>query len=341
MDIENVSIDEITQNIQTQTSVSSESLLGTDRQNDLDKGWHDTDRKAIHEDYWGNVVYREAKARLDEGELSFDELWEHLNIHEFLEGSAAGRKAQAKSAMRGLFTNTASENTAASGAALHRNCIKFMHKGHVGDISPFSMCSLKRDRMLTLLSRFVKPGDAIVDLGSGWGRYSTLFAHRMRDVSIYAGEISEAGRATTKLISDHYSLGIGSFAFNYYEWNGLLSVLKECKRDRVVLFSNFSIEQATYINLDLYRDVLALGKQIQFVHIEPVGWQTLPSQDALRFSTPPARRLGPGQGYNKNLLVVVKKLADTDAIKDVNVEPNYIAFGNIRNSGTLLTFRSN
>ena len=106
-----------------------------------------------------------------------------------------------------------------------------------------------------------------------------------------------------------------------------------------MIFSNHSIEQVTYLQKALFDQILEQSQNIQFLHIEPVGWQVDQSSKALKHSTPPAKKLGEMGGYNKNLVWLVKALQMEGKIADLAIETNYVARHNIDNSGTKVSFR--
>ena len=335
MTFDGTSLETLVNDISQKTSVSPKMIYGNVDRAKMSGGWHDSERKALHEDYWGNLIFEEVQSSLSKGVTSFEELWEHINFHEFFKGSNRGKKIVNKSErwwnVQGLMNRSTN--------IMHRPAADFLFREEVEKVSPFVMNSMRRDRMLTLIRPYIQDDTAIIDLGSGWGRYSTLFARNFKGVDVFAGEISEAGRTTTQAISAYFSLGIKSFDFNYQSWNELIEVLKSLKDRHLVIFSNHSIEQVTYLNMSLFTDILSHCSDVQFVHVEPVGWQLTNERKSLDFSRPPKAKLGPNKGYNKNLAVILKQLSDDKKIKDLSAITNYLSFGNTRNSGTLLTYR--
>lgn len=229
----------------------------------MSDGWHDSERKAAHEDYWGNLVFKEVQESLLKGMSNFEELWEHINSHEFFKGSNRGKKVVRKFTRWGNLQSLTKQST----DIMHSPAADFLFREEIEKVSPFVMNSMRRDRMLTLIRPFIQEDTAIIDLGSGWGRYSTLFARNFGEVPVFAGEISEAGRMTTQAISAHFSLGIKSFDFNYQSWGELIKVLKGLEDRHIIIFSNHSIEQVTYLNMSLFTDILSQCSNVQMFNL--------------------------------------------------------------------------
>lgn len=341
MNINLIELDQMIAHISDKTAVSAKMLRGEVDRMAMSEEWHDENRKLLHEDYWGKFILNYAQGLLEQEGVEFDEFWDNLNNHEFLEGSYLGKKLNVKlksTAKKSLLYNIKKIiGQLDDDRMLEIDCV-FHNK--LQRVEAFSQSNIKRLFMLSLMQGFTQTETIIVDLGSGWGRYSTLFANNIGNAKIYSGELSESGRACTKLISEYFSLDIEDFYFNYQEWDGLLSIIRKHKDKQIVIFSNHSIEQVTYLNKQLFEDILSAGNDIQFLHLEPVGWQLVTEEDSLQFTKPPEKDLGENGGYNKNLTVILKMLQDEGKIFDLNFSLNHFALVNSRNCGTLISYRS-
>ncbi|CAA7626135.1 hypothetical protein [Magnetospirillum sp. UT-4] len=114
--------------------------------------------------------------------------------------------------------------------------------------------------------------DAIVELGSGYGRnLIELYARGgPKDAVYYAGEISEGGRAAADML---FALTPGhqarSFCFDHKDPD--LSCLRGA--ERVLLFSYHSIEQVAELPADYFARLAACAPQVTAIHMEPFGFQ--------------------------------------------------------------------
>ena len=252
-----------------------------------------------------------------------------------------GRKLVKRQNRRKLISSIFSKNeNAQNGAVEFEQCVQMLFKNRVQMVSPMLASRFMRDELLSLVGHHSKDCDVIIDLGSGWGRYSTLFADRFKGHKVYAGEISEGGRNVTKFINEQYNLGICSFQFDYQNWDGLNKILKKLADKRILIFSNHSIEQVTYLNKQLFYDILKSVKDVKFLHIEPVGWQVDQSKSILLQSTPPSDKLGPVGGYNKNFWIILKASEIGGKISSLAATINYIANDNLNNAGTKIVYEA-
>lgn len=190
--------------------------------------------------------------------------------------------------------------------------------------------------VVDLFHPFIGDDTVLVDLGSGWGRISTLLKYKFPQLSVISAEISKAGRLCTEHISDQFGLGISPIEFNYLDWSVLFDHLKKRHAKNLVFFSNHSAEQVPYLNIQMFEDFLRLDGKIKFIHIEPVGWQMSGDAEVVKYSQAPERGLGERGGYNKNLLLIIQELRRRGLVEIDRMIPNYLAFETIRNSGSLI-----
>lgn len=114
--------------------------------------------------------------------------------------------------------------------------------------------------------------DAIVELGSGYGRnlIELFLRGGPKDVTYYAGEISASGRqAAEMLFALVPDMTVVSFAFDHKAPD--LSCLAGCQS--VLLFSYHSIEQVTAIDPDYFRRLTKAAPNVTGIHFEPFGFQ--------------------------------------------------------------------
>lgn len=302
---------------------------------DLSEGWSSGARKAIHEDYWGETVLKFVKSRLSQP-TDFISTWNQIQTHEYLEGSTKGLKfaRRQKHWARSLLGRPRVDDHAELAAIPF---LPFLFEKRVEEISLRVMGMLRQQIFCSLIAPHVKPGTALFDLGSGWGRHALMFAHAFPTLSVHAGELSQAGQATTQLLADHFNLRVRAFGFNYLKWQDLIDRVRACPEPNIIIFSSHSIEQVTFVDKAMWVALAAIGKSITFLHVEPVGWQ-IAANSSSPYSRPPLRDLGPMGGYNKNLIAIADALHDGGIVRDMSVIADFIALGNVANSGTLLRF---
>lgn len=114
--------------------------------------------------------------------------------------------------------------------------------------------------------------DAIVELGSGYGRNLVELFLRggPKDVTYFAGEISASGReAAEMLFALIPQMKVVSFPFDHKAPD--LSRLAGF--ESVLLFTYHSIEQVTAIDDDYFRRLAACAPKVTAMHFEPFGFQ--------------------------------------------------------------------
>ena len=325
------------EHLRARTAIAEDALLAPPPQDTLAEEWRSAHRKDVHEDYWGRLILEFVEGRIGEASELF-ELWDAVNRHEALVGSSRGKKfAKRFDSTLGRALRKVSPN---GDVALEQAfTFAWLYRGSEEQVSLANANLLRREIYTGLFERHVNEGTAIVDLGSGWGRYSTLLASRFPGARVFSGELSESGRKVTRLLSDRFDLGIHSFAFNYLDWSGLREVVEQAEADRWVVFSNHSMEQVTYVDGGMFEFLLDAAPDVRFLHVEPVGWQVASAGRESRCNAPKAA-LGPHGGYNKNLIWIVQDLLQRGRIQQLSVDVDHLAFGNPHNAGTKVEFRS-
>lgn len=321
--------------LKSRTSMPETDLLAPLETSAQAENWSASARKAIHEDYWGQTILEHVSQELA-NEDDFMRLWAKIQYHEFLFGSRKGRKFVRRQGLwpRSLLGRPRVTKTEDLAAIPY---FPFLYDGKVEAISLRVMTYLRQHLYRNLMAPLVRPDTALFDLGSGWGRHAIMFASLFPGLPVHAGELSRAGQQVTEILAARLALPVTAFAFNYLDWQDMVARVRNCAESRVIVFSSHSIEQVTFVDKAMWTALLDSGKDIHFVHIEPVGWQ-IEANSASKFSRPPKRRRGAGGGYNKNLIAVIDSLQADGRIRDLNVVPDYISFSNLKNSGTLIRF---
>ena len=333
----NRTIDEQIEFLSYQTKISRKNIYGNSNKFKNSDGWLPTQRKKIHEKYWRSLVLKELDKVLIDNQISFEDCWQNLNFVEFLDGSGDGKRLKRKfinhNKLPKLFRNILFKYY---NEIYQMPAMDYLYEKKVQRISISESHNIKVKFFTDLLAPFYRKNCILLDLGSGWGRYSTLFARQFPNLRIFSGEISEAGRETTNKLSSKYNFNIKTFHFNYLNWSECMKIIKDTSVSDIIIFTNHSIEQVTYLNMDFFTDLAKIPKKIQFINIEPVGWQFKKS----KFSRPPSKRIGENGGYNKNLSLILLRLESDKILKINKVIQNYFALGNIYNSGTLLSYET-
>lgn len=194
---------------------------------------------------------------------------------------------------------------------------------------------------LEAVAPLVDSDTLIVDLGSGWGRYSIAFCATFPGIEVISGELTASGRRSTALVAEKAKLPITSVPFDYYDHANIIAAVAASPRSNVVVFSSHSIEQVPYVDRAMFDYFLELkGKRVTFVHIEPVGWQIAGLANDANMSRPPNVAGGPYAGYNRNLFLIMLTLADEGKVAIERAEPYYFSAINTRNTGALIVARS-
>lgn len=302
-----------------------------------------------YDDYWAETAF----AVLEREEITpstFDKVRRRLSIREFVLNAGWGLKqlgrqgSPLKSWWRRLRLSLAQRRqpglTEVGYVELVGRAPRIEHGRRIVGTLGEAVDSAAR-MTLEAVAPLVDSDTLIVDLGSGWGRYSIAFCAAFPGIEVVSGELTASGRRSTALVAEKAKLPITSVPFDYYAHANIIDVVAASPRRNVVVFSSHSIEQVPYLDRTMFDDFLALeGKRVTFVHIEPVGWQIAgPANDA-DMSRPPNAAEGPYGGYNRNLFLIMLTLAGEGKVVIERAEPYYFAAINTRNTGALIVARS-
>lgn len=322
--------------LSSRTAMPEHSFLRPDYVLLRNSEWTSADRRKLHEDYWGRFLY-DYLSEIPES-AAFDEAWASLQYHEFLKGSGEGsRFLRRVTGWRALLSRSGKVTDLRAQVALP--FLKFLFDGTVEPISLRLMCLLRKQIIGDLIRNINHENTALFDLGSGWGRHALMFAKQYPDLKVFAGELSEGGQNITRWFSERFALPVETFGFDYLDWEDLVERAARCDRKELLFFSCHSIEQVTFNDVEMWKALLDLKKSVTFIHLEPVGWQFVSNAES-SLSQPPDRAQGVHWGYNKNLVAIVDSLLSERRIRDLSVAPDYLAFGNTFNTGSLITFRN-
>lgn len=177
----------------------------------------------------------------------------------------------------------------------------------------------------SLINSYCQNIERVVELGSGWGVNLIALHSLAKNRRYIALEYTEAGREACRAISTFTSIPIEIHPFDYHYPS--LSHLRS--KEKTLIFTCHSIEQITYLNPHLFREILALSPNY-VIHIEPVGWQ-------LHDTETPIRARCFANGYNKDLIEHLIKLEATEKIKIHSVVENFTAV-NLLNPSTAIVW---
>ena len=339
---------ELIRRLQALTSIDTESLYGIDGDNTAltSASWYWPDKKQAHEEYWGSVV-RDFLMGYENRDIALEDLWTKTNIHEHLEGSRDGDiikrpRAMPRHVIPWLYsrvTGSDARNRSYYGYRMNRRDTCWINDGKTKHGSFFDFVDDIPRMFFHAMEPYLEGVDLFVDLGSGWGRYSTALFLKHRHIRVLAGELSDAGRAATAIIADKYGLAIETLPFNYYAYENLIGRLGGERLNKIIIFTSHSVEQVTYLYKRMFDEILALPiPTIVFVHIEPLGWQIMGAENSPHLSRPPPRTPDGHGGYNKNLYLIVMKLLEEEKIGMDRITPYY--FGNLapKKTGSLLVY---
>ena len=240
------------------------------------KNWKDN--KVVHDAYWGKLydfISNKIKSQ------PFESVWLDLNVFE-------------------LGSN-------------QRNY------GRYGNYQTKTMrvfCDEKDLYLRNALNEYINSEtDCIIELGSGWGRNILKLSNNedYKDIDFIAAELSDSGRNITNLFSDVFNLNVSSVEFNWYDVDGISSILSEKQYKNVIIYSYHSIEQIHTLDSNIFINALSLGMDIKCIHIEPVGFQF------------DSKSTGYDKDchYNINLKECLTELASHNLIEIENVDVGY------------------
>ena len=176
--------------------------------------------------------------------------------------------------------------------------------------------------------------DAIVELGSGWGRnlFHYLSTYDLSNVDIYSGEYTESGMEAQKYLKDKFfcKANMSIFHFDYNDSDLFFQRLNK-KYNKILYLTFWSIEQITYLNDKLFYNMLCSAENVSCIHVEPVGWQIT------AVSIMKENITGNRKYYNKNLYKKLSDLVKLNKIRISNISLDYFNLGSAAEScGTLI-----
>ena len=177
--------------------------------------------------------------------------------------------------------------------------------------------------------------DAIVELGSGWGRniFTYLNENDLSNIDIYSGEFTESGLEIQKYLNDNFykKNNLHIFHFDYNNSNIFFKRINNKKYNKILYLTFWSIEQITYLNDTLFNNIKNSSKNISCIHIEPVGWQINKN------SIMEENKIGNKSYYNKNLYSKLLELSKENKISISNIILDLFNTSSYKNScGTLI-----
>ena len=168
----------------------------------------------------------------------------------------------------------------------------------------------------------------IIDLGSGWGRYSVLLAKLYPDKTVFSLENSDSGVRACMLLKEKYRLSnLICGNFDYHDPIALEQyVTPLSQKQNAFFFSSYSIEQIPYLERRMFDIILkAEYNDVKCFHIEPIGWQ---------INSAPKNTIG---RYNNNLYPLLKNLESQNLIKITKTKVDI--YGKKENPGTIVTWK--
>lgn len=163
----------------------------------------------------------------------------------------------------------------------------------------------------------------IIETGSGWGEHlCNIFINGgPYDAAYFACELEEEGRKCALMLAALNPLfRLETCFFDYLDPD--YSVIPS-DEEHTILLTAHSVEQVAQIHENCIREALKLGRKVNGIHFEPIGWQI---QDESKLSevskTHRARCLE--LHYNENLWPLLKKIESEGLIKILHCVPNMI-----------------
>lgn len=187
----------------------------------------------------------------------------------------------------------------------------------------------KRDKKQVIFDNIPSGCTSIIDMGSGWGRYSFLLAAAFPNKKIFSLEYSDGGKKVCNDLKKRYGLeNLYCYNFDYNEPSSLKRNVfpKLSQSEKLFYFSSYSIEQVPYVKESLFDEILSSPHDVNTLHMEPVGWQI----DHARI---PNRK----HQYNQNLWEILLELESQNKISIKSYSKD--CFGKDSNPGTLIQWK--
>jgi len=213
--------------------------------------------------------------------------------------------------------------------------IPIIHNNKIITANNYEDCKnyFEKSRSYSLNQENIEKYDAIIELGSGWGRNIFYYINKfnLTNKKIISGEYTNEGVEAQLFIKNkffkNHNLEIFSFDFNNSE--NFFEKIKE-KYNNVLVLTFWSIEQVTNINPNFFENLFKIGENISCTHIEPIGWQ-ISTESIIK-----ENKTGFRHYYNKNLYNELQNLEIQNKIKINNIIVNYFNFKNKESCGSLI-----
>lgn len=285
-------------------------------------------RLASYERHWGKIIYPHLY-RLTQKYADFEDFWVKALQDEFTVLSRTSRRLLRQHMIKLILGDPFTF------LKLKKRCdlkaFEMVYLGETCEVSANEEISKLLQAYHSKINPLLRDATLFVDLGSGWGRWSTYFASKNEKLKVLAGEVTDAGQKITSEISKRYNLNISAFSFDFLDWSSLACELKKNDISNVVIFSNFAIEQVRLIDCRMFESIIDLCENVNFFHVEPVGWQ-LKSAYGSKYNPIPA---GQRFYFNSNFFPVFDHLVENGKLKVDEIVPDFVGSGAI---GTLARF---
>lgn len=185
-----------------------------------------------------------------------------------------------------------------------------------------------KDKISLVTDQIEDSTTQIIDLGSGWGRYSTILSQLYPNKTVFSLENSDSGVRCCMLLKEKYGLdNLVCGNFDYHDPIALHQyVTPRSDNQNALCFTSYSIEQIPYLKRDVFDIILnANYNEVKFFHIEPIGWQV----NGARKNTL--------DRYNNNLYSLLKELEKQNLIEILKVEVDI--YGKRQNPGTVVVWK--
>lgn len=179
------------------------------------------------------------------------------------------------------------------------------------------------------------PVDAVVELGSGYGRNLVELFYRggPKGIPYYAGELSESGTEMARMLAEK-AVGWRLVPFRFDHNDPDLSCVAE--KGRVLFFTLHTIEQIATLRADYFKILADHAAQVIGVHFEPFGFQIGQYPGEINDAQ---QRLFLRNGWNTNMVEVLKASADRGDIKMTFMAKNMMGSDDPENPTSLALWR--
>lgn len=193
-----------------------------------------------------------------------------------------------------------------------------------------SLSQYFNEKLDLVISEIPEDTSHIVDLGSGWGRYSVILAKKYPSKKIFSLENSDSGVDACRILREKYNLqNLVCESFDYHDPSALKKhVIPSSYGEKAFYFSSYSIEQIPTLNRELFEIIIdADYDSVSGFHIEPIGWQV----KGIKKNTI--------SRYNNNLYPLLKTLQEEGLLVITKIKVD--VYGKKTNPGTIVTWKKN